>query len=284
MTSEPTLLDAILAPGGLRISLQPIFDLSGPSERVAAVECLARGPAGTNLERANVLFEYVRRKKEETVVDRACVLAGLTVAGTLPHAIDIDVNVHASTLGRDPGFVSFLEEAAGGVGVDPSRIVVEIVEHFPYWDSVAFFDSLQAIRAAGMRIALDDVGAGNSNFSMMIDVEPDFLKIDRYLITGCDSHKYRRVVLESVHHLASRTGAPRRRGRRDRRGARHAHGDRDQPDPGVPSFPEPLARRASQERNPRAAAAALAPCRGPKLDLRSPRPPLASFFPPGRPK
>lgn len=207
MTSEPTLLDAILAPGGLRISLQPIFDLSGPSERVSAVECLARGPAGTNLERANVLFEYVRRKKEETVVDRACVLAGLTVAGTLPHAIDIDLNVHASTLGRDPGFVSFLEEAAGSVGVDPSRIVVEIVEHFPYWDSVAFFDSLQAIRAAGMRIALDDVGAGNSNFSMMIDVEPDFLKIDRYLITGCDSHKYRRVVLESVHHLASRTGA-----------------------------------------------------------------------------
>ena len=58
-----------------------------------------------------------------------------------------------------------------------------------------------------MRIALDDVGAGNSNFSMMIDVEPDFLKIDRYLVSGCDSHKYRRVVLESIHHLASRTGS-----------------------------------------------------------------------------
>ena len=205
--TEPTLLDAILAPGGLRITLQPIFDLSGPDQRVAAVECLTRGPAGTNLERANVLFEYVRRKKEETAVDRACVFAGLSVAGSLPDAIDIDLNVHASTLGRDPSFVSFLQAAAEGAGVAPSRVVVEIVEHFPYWDSVAFFKSLEEIRDAGMRIALDDVGAGNSNFSMMIDVEPDFLKIDRYLVSGCDSHKYRRVVLESIHHLASRTGS-----------------------------------------------------------------------------
>jgi EAL domain-containing protein (putative c-di-GMP-specific phosphodiesterase class I) len=205
--AQSTLLDAILAPGGLRMSLQPIFDVSGAAQRVSAVECLARGPAGTNLERANVLFEYVRRKKEETAVDRACVLAGLSVASSLPSSIDIDLNVHASTLGRDPGFVSFLESAAESLGISPARVVVEIVEHFPYWDSVAFFDSLSAIRAAGMRVALDDVGAGNSNFSMMIDVEPDFLKIDRYLIRGCDSHAYRRVVLESVHHLASRTGA-----------------------------------------------------------------------------
>jgi EAL domain-containing protein (putative c-di-GMP-specific phosphodiesterase class I) len=205
--SEPTLLDLILAPGGLRMSLQPIFALSGGVQRVAAVECLARGPAGTNLERADVLFEYVRRKKEETAVDRACVLAGLGVASSLPSTVDIDLNVHASTLGRDPEFVAFLRDAALRVGVDPARIVIEIVEHFPYWDSVAFFDSLAAIRTAGMRIALDDVGAGNSNFSMMIDVEPHFLKIDRYLIRGCDAHRYRRVVLESIHLLATRTGA-----------------------------------------------------------------------------
>lgn len=207
MKTEPTLLDAILAPGGLRMSLQPIFDVSGSSQSVAAVECLARGPAGTNLERANVLFEYVRRKKEETAVDRACVAAGLSVASSIPDSIHIDLNVHASTLGRDPGFVPFLRAAAEKVGVAPSRIVVEIVEQVPYWDSSAFFQSLRAIRAEGMRIALDDVGAGNSNFSMMIDVEPDFLKIDRYLIRGCDGHSYRRVVLESIHHLASKSGA-----------------------------------------------------------------------------
>lgn len=207
MNPEPTLLDAILAPGGLRMSLQPIFAVSGSAQRVGAVECLARGPAGTNLERANVLFEYVRRKKEETAVDRACVLAGLTVAASIPESIDIDINVHASTLGRDPGLVSFLCGAAEGLGIAPSRVVVEIVEHFPYWDSAAFFESLRGLRSAGIRVALDDVGSGNSNYSMMIDVEPDFLKIDRYLIRGCDTHAYRRSVLESIHHLATRTGA-----------------------------------------------------------------------------
>ncbi len=189
------------------MSLQPIFEVNGTTQRVAAVECLARGPAGTNLERASVLFEYVRRKKEETAVDRACVRAGLEAVASIPGSIDVDLNVHASTLGRDPGFAAFLRTVALQAGIAPSRLVVEIVEHFPYWDSAAFFESLRELRAAGMRIALDDVGAGNSNFSMMIDVEPDFLKIDRYLITGCDGHAYRRIVLESIHHLASETGA-----------------------------------------------------------------------------
>lgn len=201
--NEMSLMDAVLAPGGISVTVQPIFDVSGGRQVVVAAECLARGPRGTNLEPANVLFEYVRRKKEETAVDRACVMAGLVACRKLPSSLNIDINVHASTLGRDHGFVDFLLSAASACSIEPSRIVVEIVEHSPYWDGPGFFSVIRALRNAGVSIALDDVGIGYSNYKMMIDARPDFLKVDRYLVQGCDRDTYRQIVLRSIAELAA---------------------------------------------------------------------------------
>lgn len=206
MTGASSLLDSVLEPGGITVALQPIFELADGRQRVIAVECLSRGPRGTNLEPANVLFEYVRRKKEETTVDRACIMAGLAAARTLPASLAIDVNVHASTLGRDHDFVSFLLSAASACGIDPSRLVIEIVEHSPYWDGPGFARTVAALHEAGVSIALDDVGLGYSNYRMMIDSQPQYLKVDRYLVRDCDSDRYRRVVLRSIHALAQDLG------------------------------------------------------------------------------
>ena len=201
-----SLLDSVLEPGGITVTMQPIFELAEGRQRVVAVECLSRGPAGTNLEPANVLFEYVRRKKEETTVDRACIMAGLSAARKLPGSLAIDVNVHASTLGRDHEFVPFLLSAAEACGIDPSRLVVEIVEHSPYWDGPGFARTVAALHEAGVAIALDDVGLGYSNYRMMIDSQPQYLKIDRYLVRDCDRDRYRRIVLCSIHALAKELG------------------------------------------------------------------------------
>ena len=53
-----------------------------------------------------------------------------------------------------------------------------------------------------MRIALDDVGLGHSNFQMMVDAKPDYFKLDRYFVHGCHRDKYRRAVVASVAKLA----------------------------------------------------------------------------------
>ncbi|MGE5327006.1 MAG: hypothetical protein ACM3NO_08195, partial [Deltaproteobacteria bacterium] len=68
-----------------------------------------RGPKGTSVERADVLFAYVRLKRAETAVDRACMRAAMDFASALPGEPRISVNVHASTLGRDTGFVAYLK-------------------------------------------------------------------------------------------------------------------------------------------------------------------------------
>jgi EAL domain-containing protein (putative c-di-GMP-specific phosphodiesterase class I) len=205
--TEPTLLDTLLEPGRLSVVFQPIFEVASSRLRLHAVECLIRGPRGTNAERPAVLFEYVRRKRAEAAIDRACVTAALAEAARLPAAPHLNVNVHASTLGRDLGFPAFLLGRAAEAGIAPARLVLEIVEHSPPLDVPAFRRALAELREAGLTIALDDVGLGQSNYKMILDVRPDIYKLDRYLVSGAWNDPYRQVILDSLARMVRRLEA-----------------------------------------------------------------------------
>lgn len=205
--TEHSALNTILQPGGITPLYQPIVDVSDGQARLHGVECLSRGPKGTNFESAQVLFDYVRLKREESLVDRTCINAALEEASSLPDSLHLAVNVHASTLGRDVAFVPFLLATAERHRVDMSRLTVEIVEHAPPWDTTTFLSAIAAIRAAGAKVAVDDVGLGQSNFKMLLDVEPDFLKLDRYFVDACANDPKRQAVISAVNQLAREFGA-----------------------------------------------------------------------------
>jgi EAL domain-containing protein (putative c-di-GMP-specific phosphodiesterase class I) len=204
---EESLLDNIIAPGGLSVLFQPIIAITNDGWKLHSLECLARGPKGSNAESADVLFEYVRRKGAEMLVDRVCIAAALRAASKLPGEPNLSINVNASTLGRDPDFLRFLVDTSDQCSVALSRVIVEIVEHTPYWDPECFRNILEGLRAAGVAIALDDVGLGYSNYRMALDCRPDYFKADRYIVKGIASDFHRQAVLESISHLAWRFGA-----------------------------------------------------------------------------
>ena len=201
---QPTgrLLQQVLSKGGIVPVVQPIFRLNGDSHELAGVECLTRGPAGTPFQRADALFAYARRKRAEHIVDQHCISAALEAASAIPKHIRLSLNVHASTLGRCADFCGWLCSTAAENSIDPQRLTVEIVEHAPVWNKPEFSQTLAALREVGMRIALDDVGLGHSNFQMIVDVKPDYLKLDRYFVHGCHRDKYRKAVVASVAKLA----------------------------------------------------------------------------------
>jgi len=201
-----TLLHDILAPGGLTILFQPIFETPGETPMLFALEALARGPKDSNVEPANVLFEYVRRKGKEVEVDRACLARAIAAGAGVPGSPAISVNVHASTLERDPNLSDFLVETCSAYDMPVSRLILEIVEQQKFWDERAFFHALNDVRALGVRIALDDIGIGYSSHRMLIEVRPDLYKIDRYFITDCTSKPSSRAAIESIVLLASRLG------------------------------------------------------------------------------
>jgi EAL domain-containing protein (putative c-di-GMP-specific phosphodiesterase class I) len=205
--SEGCLLDGLLRPHALGMRFHPIFDLTTEPLTVHGVECLARGPQGTNLEQADLLFEYARRKRREHELDRACLATALEAIAGLPPTLQFTLNIHASTLAGDRRFVPFALDLAQTNGISPRRLTIEVVEHFPAWDVARLIAAIAALRAAGLRIALDDIGLGHSNYRMMLDCQPDYFKIDRYLVQGCDADAHRREILGSIVALARRFGS-----------------------------------------------------------------------------
>jgi EAL domain-containing protein (putative c-di-GMP-specific phosphodiesterase class I) len=199
--NDGSVLEQLLAPGALHPLFQPIFDIRRGSS-LHALEVLVRGPRGTNFEHAGVLFEYVRRRHEEARIDRACFTAALESAAALPGQPRISINVHASTLAKDKGFVGFLQEKAASCGVALSRLILELLEHTPFWDVRTLLEALQELRASGVEIALDDVGVGQSNYRMMVECRPDYVKLDRYFMVGAGDDRYRQAVIASLARLA----------------------------------------------------------------------------------
>jgi EAL domain-containing protein (putative c-di-GMP-specific phosphodiesterase class I) len=140
-------------------------------------------------------------------VDRICLRAALHASSLLPGNHKISINVHASTLASDQQFTPYLEEVAEAYSVDPTRLIIEIVEHSSWWDVQALCERLEELRNVGVAIALDDVGLGQSNFKMILDCRPEYLKIDRYFVHGAHSDFHRMVLLESLAKIAQKFGS-----------------------------------------------------------------------------
>jgi EAL domain-containing protein (putative c-di-GMP-specific phosphodiesterase class I) len=207
MSPRRLCIDSILEPGGLSARFQPVVEGGPRAFATHSVEGLVRGPRGSNLESASVLFDYVRRRGEEARVDRACIAAVCGAARDLPAAFSIAINVHAATLCRDPDLLAFLLEVARANGISASRLTLELVEHAPRWVDAGLPAALARFRRAGVRVALDDVGLGQSSYAMMLATRPDCFKIAARLVQGARTNYYGQAVLESIAQLAARLGA-----------------------------------------------------------------------------
>jgi EAL domain-containing protein (putative c-di-GMP-specific phosphodiesterase class I) len=204
---RPNLLELLLRGDRLGAMFQPIFEIKDGHASTCMLECLTRGPVGTNMASAGVLFEYVRRKGRENVIDRLCMTSLFGAASLLPDRPVLSVNVHAATFQRDPSFPQFLLEEAARHGIASSRLVLEIVEHAPSYGGPRFLEALRDLRLQGLRFALDDIGLGQSNYRMILDCDPEYLKVDSFLVQGCHRDARRMAILDSLVHLSRRFGS-----------------------------------------------------------------------------
>ena len=186
---------------------QPIYDVRGDEFLVWAVEALTRGPAGTHFESAPILFDYVRLKGEEVRADRWCLSSAVARYAASGASARLSVYVLASTLERDPSFPLFVESVAAASAIDPSTLILELVEHAPYFDASRILRSLGDLRSLGVTVAIDDVGLGYGNFRAILDVRPEYLKIDRYFVAGVAGDALRQSLIRSAVQIANDFGA-----------------------------------------------------------------------------
>jgi EAL domain-containing protein (putative c-di-GMP-specific phosphodiesterase class I) len=104
------------------------------------------------------------------------------------------VNVFPSTL-LNPDFFSFLDHLLNQLTINCHQIVLEINESKKIEDMNSFCKAVSQLRNFGFLIAIDDVGKGNSDLQKIIELEPDFIKLDRYFSVDLSkSNKKQRLI------------------------------------------------------------------------------------------
>lgn len=91
-------------------------------------------------------------------------------------------------------------------GVKPARLEVEITEGEWIRADKGVIEQLDRIRTLGVDVAIDDFGAGYSNFAYLHEIPANILKLDKSLVTDLESNPRNRVIARSVLQLANELG------------------------------------------------------------------------------
>ena len=114
------------------------------------------------------------------------------------------VNVSRVQL-RDPGMVARVIATLARCNMAPTELQLEVREALIAQDSVALA-SMNALRAHGVRLALDDFGVGYSSLACLEQMPVDTVKIDRSLVAQAQTSSYHRVVIEATARVAAALG------------------------------------------------------------------------------
>jgi EAL domain-containing protein (putative c-di-GMP-specific phosphodiesterase class I) len=200
--SRETLRDLIVSRQ-LTTAFQPIVQL--PSIEVRAYEALIRGPPGTDLSSPAMLFNLANRANLVAELDRACADCSVTSAADLPDGTLLFANVLPALI-NDPSFRAGIIEGEN-TNLSPSKIVLEVNEGV----AVRSYDILQKgiaeLRSNGIRVAVDDLGAGHANLDQVLRLKPDFLKLDISLIRDVHHSPVKQALIESVVTMGRAVGA-----------------------------------------------------------------------------
>lgn len=201
LTQQEAILDQLLGPDQIRIAYHSIHELKA-GNAVVGNEALMRGPRGVPYESPPLAFAMAATLDQLERLDCHCIrLAALHADPSLM----LFINVHPRTLVRHRDFWGLLGDLASSAGRKEETIVFEIVEHSPANES-ELPSALRELRQLGFKIAVDDLGEGMSGLRRIVEVEPEYMKIDRFFVADVDRDRKRRSMVSAIARIGEDLG------------------------------------------------------------------------------
>jgi EAL domain-containing protein (putative c-di-GMP-specific phosphodiesterase class I) len=188
-------LARLVAGDGLRMVVQPIVDLR--SGRVHAYEALVRFGRRRTDHSPLHWFAIADELGERKALERACLRAALELFERRPGGARLAVNLSIPAL-LEPATFELLDDFAAGRRDGLEGLIVEITEETLVDNTREVLRVGDALRELGARLAVDDVGAGYSGLRQIIEVLPDYLKLDRSLVSGIDTDPDRAALVSAI--------------------------------------------------------------------------------------
>lgn len=175
---------------------QPIYGLK--DNLLLGYESLVRGKTQHNLDPIEI-FRRAELSGHRTVLDQQLIIKAQQLFKDLKD-YPLFLNIFPSTM-LELGFLSWWDSYSGIV---PS-IVLELseAEYISDWQPLKII--VKELKKRGIKIAVDDMGAGHSSLQNWIELEPDYIKMDRYYMEDVVNSTRKQMVLESFIKLVGDT-------------------------------------------------------------------------------
>ncbi len=186
----------------LSYAFQPIVDIT--TRKTCAFEALVRS-RNHNLN-ASEIFESVPDHHVRPF-DQQCRVEAMRMACRLGLTCDLNLNVDPRSfdLAAD-SMLAATVAAAEECGVALHRLTLEITEGEMLANPTAFRKHIDHYRGLGLKVAIDDFGAGYSGLNLLADFQPDQLKLDRHLVHAIESDGPRQAIVRALVQVCGDLG------------------------------------------------------------------------------
>ncbi|WP_007510236.1 sensor domain-containing phosphodiesterase [Pseudofrankia saprophytica] len=185
----------VIDGGGPQIHLQPIVDLS--SGQPVAVEALSRFSDAT---RPGPLFADATAVGLGAELEMTAIHRALAMLPGLPPGVRLEVNASPTTV------TSGLIDSLLSTGA-PQRLALEITEHEHVGEDHDLLAAVGTLRAHGVHIVIDDMGTCYSGLKLLLQLRPDVIKIDRFIVRGMSTDSAHWAVAEGIARIGHGIGA-----------------------------------------------------------------------------
>ncbi|MBA2174468.1 EAL domain-containing protein [Halobacillus locisalis] len=190
----------------LSMHFQPIIHTT--TKTVQGYEALTRFPQSNSFSNPMELFQFAEEMNQLFRLEKQTRELAIELMSNHLHPhqklwVNLSPNViHDKNF--TPGFThSVLKDST----ISPNQIVFEITEQSAITDFDSFRELLNHYREQGFTIAVDDVGSGYSSLQAISEIKPDYLKVDRSLITDIHTSSEKQFMLEALQQISLKMGS-----------------------------------------------------------------------------
>jgi EAL domain-containing protein (putative c-di-GMP-specific phosphodiesterase class I) len=182
------------------MAFQPVVDLE--LRRIDGYEALVRGVNGEGA--GQVMSQITPENRYQ--FDQACRVKAISLAKTLGMDRRLNINFMPNAVYEPKACIRLTLETAKEYDFPLDHITFEIVEDERINDSGHLHKIIAEYKRIGFMIALDDFSSGYSGLSLLVDLKPDIIKLDRFLVRDCDKDAARLTTVTSVLALGRQLG------------------------------------------------------------------------------
>lgn len=202
-------LNKALEKGEFEIYLQPKYN--SESDSIVGAEALARwNNRNDGIVSPEVFIPILEKNKNIVKLDmymfeEACKIISRWSKNNVS-LVPISINISKITMSENDNFVIDLKNIIKKYDIDTRFLEIELTERIMFRETNKIVSIIKEIKKIGIKVSLDDFGAGYSSLNILKNIPIDIIKLDKLFLDKRDISEKGKIVIKNIINMANELG------------------------------------------------------------------------------